>query len=294
MTASEGSGGDDALERGRDFIRRNARVLEQRLFSALFESASPQGIVEALRGYRNDDGGFGHGLEPDKRCPDSQPLDVLFALETMDAAGAFDGELAQGSCRFLVTVADERGAVPSVLPSVAAYPHANHWAGGEFPPELNPTAGIAGLLHKHGVEHEWREQATRFSLEELGREPPTDAHAIRQVLVFLEHVPDRARAEALAGEVGNWLRAARWFKPDPADESYGLGPLEFAPEPDSRWRSLFSDDEIEHSLAHLKGEQQADGGWPITWEPPGEASALEWRAIWTLSALRVVAAYGWC
>ena len=293
LSASEGSGAG-ALERGRDFIRRNARVLEQRLFSALFESVSPKGVVEALRGYRNDDGGFGHGLEPDKRCPDSQPLDVLFALETMDAAGAFDADLAEGACGFLAAVADERGAVPVVLPSVTAYPHANHWAGGEFPPELNPTAGIAGLLHKHGVEHAWREQATRFCLDELEREPPTDAHAIRQVLVFLDHAPDRERADALAGQVGGWLRAARWFKSDPVDESYGLGPLEFAPQPDSRWRSLFSDDEIEGNLAHLTREQQADGSWPITWDPPSEASALEWRGIWTLSALRVLAAYDRC
>ena len=35
-----------------------------------------------------------------------------------------------------------------------------------------------------------------------------------------------------------------------------------------------------------------DGGWPITWEPPGAASALDWRGIETLRALRILRAYG--
>jgi len=289
-----GSTREDTFERGRDFVRRDARLLEQRLFAVVFESGDPDGVVDAIRGYRNADGGFGHGLEPDKRCPDSQPLDVLFALETMDAAGTMDVGLAQGACGFLASVADERGAVPIILPSVAAYPHANHWAGDDFPPELNPTAGIAAFLHKHDVDHEWRTRATGFCLDELEREPLAEAHTIRAVLVFLEHVPDRRRAEALAGQVCGWLRTARWFKNDPADESYGLGPLEFAPDPASPWRELFTDDEIERSLDHLLSEQQTDGGWPLAWEPPSDASTLEWRGIRTVSALRVLTAYGRC
>ncbi len=292
--AAGGSSEEDTFERGREFIRRNARLLEQRLFAVVFESGDPEGVVDAVRGYRNADGGFGHGLEPDKRSPESQPLDVLFALETMDAAGTMDAGLARGACGFLASVADERGAVPVVLTSVVDYPHADHWEGGTYPPGVNATAGIAGLLHKHGVEHEWRTRATTFCLDELEREPPSDAHAIRAVLVFLEHVPDRARAEPLAGQVGEWLRAANWYKADPADESYGLGPLKFATEPDSRWRALFSDDEIERNLDHLLSEQQADGGWPLAWEPPSEASTLEWRGIWTLAALHVLSAYGRC
>src|ERR671930_553011 len=113
---------DDVFTRAREFIRREARLVKSRLFQTLFEGGPPDGVVDALRGYRNADGGFGHGLEPDKRCPDSQPLDVLQALETMDAAGALDRGMAERACDFLGTVADERGAVPIVLPSIASYP----------------------------------------------------------------------------------------------------------------------------------------------------------------------------
>src|SRR5579875_2503361 len=69
--------GENIFAAARDFIYREGRLLDQR-------------VLEALRGYRNAAGGFGHGLEPDKRCPASQPLDVETALQTMDAAGAVD------------------------------------------------------------------------------------------------------------------------------------------------------------------------------------------------------------
>jgi hypothetical protein len=43
-------------------------------------------VVDALRGYRNPDGGFGHALEPDLRCPGSQPAPTLYALEMLGEA----------------------------------------------------------------------------------------------------------------------------------------------------------------------------------------------------------------
>lgn len=100
-------------------------MLERRLFATLFEGAAADGVVAAVLGYRNDDGGFGHGLEPDKLAPESQPRDVQFALQTLHAAGAHEPEVARRTCDFLGTVADDRGLVPIVLPSVGRYPRAH-------------------------------------------------------------------------------------------------------------------------------------------------------------------------
>jgi hypothetical protein len=65
-----------------------------------------------------------------------------------------------------------------VLPSIAAYPRADHWGDGDFPPGLNPTAAIAGLLHALGVDHPWLDKATDFCWRELDRELPHDAHGL--------------------------------------------------------------------------------------------------------------------
>ena len=62
-------------------------------------------VVEALRGYRNPDGGFGHALEPDLRCPSGQPAPTLYALEILNEAGTADGELARDARGWIAQVA---------------------------------------------------------------------------------------------------------------------------------------------------------------------------------------------
>ncbi len=286
------SASSDGFRAGRQFMYSEGRLLERRVFAALFEGAPVTHVADVLRGYQNADGGFGHGLEPDKRCPDSQPLDVAFALESFDAVGYIDRQMALRAGDFLASVSDPSGAVPIVLPSVAQYPRADHWADGHFPPALNPTAGIVGLLYRFGIEHPWVERATAFCWSRLEQEPPTDAHVILDVLSFLEHAPDRQRAEPLIPLVVARLPSASYYRSDPEDPEYGLSPLHFASSPDSPCRSLFSDELLDAHLDRLQAEQQADGGWPLSWNPPTQASVLEWRGHETLWALRVLSAYG--
>ena len=76
------------LTAARTFVRAEGRILEQRVAEALFDGGSPDPVVHAVAAYRNDDGGFGHGLEPDKLAPTSQPLDVEIAFERLVTVGA--------------------------------------------------------------------------------------------------------------------------------------------------------------------------------------------------------------
>jgi hypothetical protein len=287
---------DSQFAAGRAFILRQGRLLERRLFAACFEGAPAAGVVDALRGYRNDDGGFGHGLEPDKRCPASLPIDVEVALQALATAGTVDLPLVLGACDYLAEVAasaKRNGAVPLAFPVIEAYPRAAHWTDWTYEPALNPTAGLAGLLHQLRVGHAWLAEATSYCWEQLSTpELPTDAHALSEVLIFLEHAPGHDRSEAVAARVQEQLAKASWFRADPDDPGYGLSPLAIAPRADSRWRALFADDVLEAHLDRLQHDQQTDGGWPITWEPPSDAALLEWRGMVTLDALRTLVSYG--
>jgi hypothetical protein len=287
---------DTHFTSGRDFIFREGRLLERRLFATRFEGAPAAGVVDVLRGYRNDDGGFGHGLEPDKRCPASLPIDVEVALQAMLTAGAADEQLVGGACDYLAKVAaeaDRGGAVPPAFPVIESYPRAVHWSEWTYEPGLNPTAGLVGVLRKLGAEHAWIDEATTWCWSQLEEtELPDEAHALSEILVFLEHAPERERAEAVASRVRDRLASAPLFKLDPEAKGYGLSPLSYAPAADSRWRVLFSDEVISAHLDHLARQQEADGGWPISWDPPSEAARLEWRGVVTLSALRTLTSYG--
>jgi hypothetical protein len=280
-----------AFVAGREFIRREARVLEQRLFATIFEDAPAEGVVAALQGFRNADGGFGHGLEPDKLCPASLAIDVEMALLTMTEAGTVDHAMVEGACAFLVSISRD-GAVPLAAPVIESYPRAEHWSDWTYRPDINPTAGLAGLLYALDVDHPWRKEATAFCWSALETTLPDDAHALGEAMVFLAHVDDPDRAAPIADRIAAHLPDVSYLRLDPADPSYGVSPLHYAPRPSSRWRALFSDDAIAGHLDRLEADQQADGGWALTWEPPSQAAMLAYRGIETLRALKVLTAYG--
>ena len=287
---------DTHLTAGREFILRQGRLLERRLFATCFEGAPATGVVDVLRGYRNDDGGFGHGLEPDKRCPASLPIDVEVALQALVTAGASDKQLVADACDYLASVAvaaDSGGAVPLAFPLIEGYPRAEHWTDWTYQPALNPTAGLVAVLRQLGAEHAWIDEATAWCWSRLERAAlPDEVHALNEVLAFLAHAPERERAEAVASRVREKLTSVSMFRLDPDAEGYGLSPLSVAPAADSRWRVLFSDDVMNAHLDRLQRQQEPDGGWPISWDPPSEASRLEWRGVVTLGALRTLASYG--
>ncbi|MGW7686698.1 hypothetical protein ACWGID_38520 [Kribbella sp. NPDC054772] len=276
----------DIFSAGRDFVRRDARVLERRVFATVFEGADAQGVVDALRGYQNADGGFGHGLEPDKRCPDSLPLDVEVAFDTLLGAGARDEDMIRRAADWLGRTADENGAVPLCGPAVEGYPRAEHITEWTYKPGLNPTAGLVGRLGKLGLDHPWRDKAAAWCASELAKGFPEDAHGMSEALVFLEHTDD-----VDFDRIREWLPKLQHYRGDAADPSYGVTPLSFVPTPDSFWRPLFTDEQLEAHLDRLIADQQDDGGWAITWEPPGPAATLEYRGAVTVGSLRTLKAY---
>jgi hypothetical protein len=283
----------DTLSRAREFMLTHARLLERRLFEVEFAGADPASVAQAVQAYQNADGGLGHALEPDLRCPESQPLFVEMGLIALHEAGCRDADLARAVCVFLQSAANEAGLVPPILETALASPHAPHWRASALAPDLNPTAGICGLLHEQGVDHPWLSRATETCCDLLLRDPPLEAHTLLSATRLVDHLPDRALAERLRGAISSALPRASFFIAEAPVQGYGLTPLQFAPRPDSIWRALFTDAQIEGHLQDLLERQQADGGWPSTTETPGPAAALAWRGRWTLEAIRPLAAYGW-
>ena len=51
----------------------HARLLDRRRLELLLDGGEPTAVLAALEAYRNPDGGYGWGLEPDLRATESQP-----------------------------------------------------------------------------------------------------------------------------------------------------------------------------------------------------------------------------
>jgi hypothetical protein len=279
------------LESAEIFIWNNARLLERHLFSFLFRGGARQNVIAVLSAYQNPDGGFGNALEPDKRTSSSQPIDQEFALRILDDVG-FDAELAENICDFLMSITTTEGGVPFVLPSVRDAPRAEWWNTEDNPPaSINPTASIAGLLHKHKFQHGWLEKATEYCWLKIEELQNGSEHDLLCAALFLENVPDRVRAERMFQLIGEQIKERTAF--DPQAPGYTFKPLTWAPTPDSRCRGLFENSQIDSHLKALAAGQQADGGWPISWPAVSPACELEYRGVVTIGALKTLKAYGY-
>jgi hypothetical protein len=289
---------NDAFSSARQFVLSDARLLEQRMCGTLFDGEPVSGVIDALTGYRNADGGFGHGLEPDTQCPASLPVDVEFALQTLVTTGANGNDVPWlgDTISYIAQMAsggDHGAAVPLATPIIESYPRAGHWTEWTYEPALNPTAGLAGLFTALNVAHPWRDAATAWCWERIDHMGVPDApHTLLEVLTFLAHVDDASRADAVAANLATHFGEIPGVLLDPNAEGYGLTPLHFVPTASARWRTLFRNDHIDAALDHLARQQQEDGGWPVTWEAPSAASALAWRGHVTVQSVHTLASFG--
>ncbi|MBU5946739.1 hypothetical protein [Streptomyces sp. PAM3C] len=280
------------LTRAERFVWLTARVLEQRLFAHHFRDGAAVPVETALEAYRNDDGGYGHALEPALRGPASLPAHTARALHVLDAVGRCDARRAEGVCRYLTSVSTAEGALPAVGT------HVNGGGAARLPGSLAATAPAVGLLHRNEVWHPWLFRATDFcrqAVESLEAARPGD---VKAAVLFLDHAPDRVRAEAAAERLGRLVRRERLVALDPDGSGHASGelPHDYARTPDSLARAWFTDAEVERSLDALAAAQRDDGGWPARRLPgapeftPG--ALLETRSIATIEALRTLTAYG--
>ena len=274
-----------------EFMAGHARVLDRRVFQRLFQGGAPEPVRDAVAAYRNDDGGFGHALEPDLRAAASQPAAVEMALRIMDAADAWDEHLVRDAIDWLTSIAPSEGGATFVLPTLSQGPHAPWWVPAEGNPvSLIQTGQIAGVLYARGFNHPWRDGATEVMWRGIDQLTEPNAYEMFGVLAFLQHVPDRPRAENALQRIGQSLRALVTLDPNAEGETHS--PLDFAPLPDSIARSLFDDATIEAHLDHLAGAQREDGGWTFNWPAWSPAAESDWRGFLTVDALRVLRANG--
>jgi len=281
-----------------DFLATHGRMLDRRRLALLEQGGSPVEVAAALAAYRNPDGGYGWGLEPDLRSTTSQPGPALHAFEVfaeLATAGAPVPD-AVALCDWLLTASGPEGGLPFALPLTDDAGCAPFWADPVPGPSLQITAIAAATAHevaRHDpavAAHPWLAAATRFCLGAAAEVGPT-THAIELAftLRFLDAVYE---SESAAPELMAAL--AHLVPPDGilpvagGVEGEALRPLDIAPVPGRPVRDLISPDAVAADLDRLAGLQQPDGGWPVEWQTYSPAAELEWRGYLTVRAVRVL------
>jgi hypothetical protein len=283
------------LQAAERFLASTGRILDQRRFDVVVRGSDPVPVRDAVAAYRNPDGGFGHALEPDCRCPGSQPAAVGMALRILDEAAAWDTGLVRDACNWLGQHPAAGGGATFVEAGLADWPHAPWWVPADGRPASPIQTGmIAGTLHARAVAHPWLDRATEVMWELIASLSEPGPYDLLGVTQFLDHVPDRERARVVFEQLGPVLLDAKIVELDPAalSEAEKHGPLEFAPRPDSLGRQLYDPATIDAHLDQLARSQQEDGGWMFNWLAWSPAAAADWRGHLTVEAIATLRANG--
>ena len=259
------------------WMYRNARHVELCLWQYFFEDGDKKAVADALLSYQNEDGGFGHVLEPDNWNPNSTPASTDHALGLLRLAGFEDMEhpVYQGIWKYLEAEKDLADyGWRFTVESNDDYPHAPWW---NYSEEINRkeylgmTASFAAFILKYGdPESPLYQKALTFTqafLEMLTQDMSYGEMGLNGDMVLI----DTIREISLGGYDGDALVKALGGKIKKAIgedetiwEQYGVRPSNFINSPSS----VFYEDNaemVEKELQYLLDTKPKDGVWGITW-----------------------------
>lgn len=295
----------DQQRKAREFITKEARPLERSLLAFHFDHGSADDVLAQLAQFQNDDGGFGHALEPDLRTPASSTIATSVAFQVLREVGAReDCPLVVDGIHYLLDTYDrERKVWPIITPEANESPHAGWWHYGEDRPSRweedlhNPRPEITGYLLDYPdlVPADLLEPLLQDVIARLDLLPEEiEIHDLQCYVRLLktESLPESATPRMLgrlrqAAELAVAQTEAEW-------ERYGLKPLALSPSPESPFSDMFRD-AIQHNLDYEIERQQPDGSWATTWSWPGDAwqdAEREWKGVITLRTLLALRSYG--
>ena len=153
----------------RNHVFRYARALDVARWNFHFEDGSEKDVLKALAVYRNADGGFGHGLEPDLHDPESTPTGAWVDVRVLREIGF--PEIAENLMRdlydYLLPLPPFHTETDEIAQTVRSYYN-------EAP--CHPTAELAGFIlrtaEEGSVAKKHAEEVLKNLLPRVARQHP--------------------------------------------------------------------------------------------------------------------------
>jgi hypothetical protein len=281
------------------FMAAHARPLDRRRLDLLLGNGDADSVLAALDSYRNPDGGYGWGLEPDLRAPESQIGGAYHAFETLADVGPATSPRAVELCDWLDTVTLPDGGLPFALPIADPAGCAPFWANADpTASSLQLSAFVTADAHRVAAHdpavaaHPWLAGATDYCLAAIDAlDAAPFAIELNASVQFLNAVHDtRPEAAGLLRKLGEHIPADGRVPVTGGAEGETMRALDFAPLPGRPVRELFDAAVIDAELRTLANEQQDDGGWRVDFQSYSPAAALEWRGYATVRAIETLRA----
>ncbi|GAA1212740.1 hypothetical protein [Prauserella alba] len=285
------------IEQARAFLTAHGRQLDRRRFDAITGAGDGHAVLAALEAYRNDNGGYGWGIESDLRAPESQPAGALHALEAMVDAEPATTPHAVELLDWLASVTLPDGGLPFALPVADATGCAPFWAQADpRTSSLQITAAVAAQAHRlaafhsDAADHPWLTRATEYCFAEIRN---LDERPFAYVLSFALTLVDAAadthpEAPVLLDHLARFVPADGAVPVEGGAEGETLHLLDFAPEPGRPVRELLSEAAVAADLQRVELLRRTDGGWAVDFDSYSPAAELEWRGYTTVGNVAIL------
>ncbi|MGM0845126.1 MAG: hypothetical protein ACQEUT_09125 [Bacillota bacterium] len=288
-------------ERARTFILTNARPLDASLFRYLVEDGDKEEVAKELAYFQNEDGGFGNGIEPDIRMPDSSPISTTIGLQyarKLKLTGKDDS--VRKALEYLMKEYDESiGGWHLVGREVNDHPHAPWWTFdgekghcGVHATWANPNAEIAGYLYEYAdyVPVELVEKVTKRARKELqtssGEMEMHDFLCYKRLMDSVHPPLKEEIEERLKKSVRKItkLNRSEW-------EGYGTKPLQVADSPASPFFPLLKEEvseNLDYEIEKLTeaGYVSPNWSWFGSYDEVWKGAEKEWSGYLTVELLR--------
>jgi hypothetical protein len=294
-----------AFDNAAEFILENARPIEVAQFDYHFRAGSIDAVLAELKKFQNEDGGFGHGMEPDVRMPMSSPFSSTLAFQVLWELGvAGDDPIVRSGLAYLEQTYDRSiGGWEPNDSRVDDYPHAPWWDYVPFDGVLdadrrsNPGAEIAGYFHLYSdqVDDRLSNEVTEMALCLFDEHPDDmEVHAMMCFARMAEMAPPEI-AEQMLPKLKRGVKLVTTGNPE-VWQNYGGRPLWFAPRPDNLLSEHLSDS-VQVQLDFEIATQSEDGSWKPIWsygdrEADMSQASVEWAGWLTLRNLLAFNAWG--
>lgn len=288
-------------------IIKHSRNLEKNIYQSEFYSGTTKKIIEELKKYQNEDGGFGNGIEPDFRLPMSSPMATSVGVRLLSELDYLKEakEMIRKAVKYFEDSFDKdrRGwfAVPK---EVNDYPHTpwwhynldenmtvidKHWG--------NPSAEIIAYLYKY------REYVQTLNIDKLveyaidyleKKESYESGHEIYCYIKLYEVLPINLQ-ERLKKPMTNAISQLVVYDEEKWTE-YVPRPLDFVDDPD-KYRFGIKEIEIQKNLDYLIVQLESEGKilphWGKSFYTDDFSNAYNyWVGLLTLKALEILRNYG--
>jgi len=301
----------NTFEKARQFIYRNARPLDLARWRFHFENGSKEEVLNALSFYQNNDGGFGHGLEPDFLNPNSTPIATWAATEIIREIDFSDKNhpIIVGILRYLESGKDfneEHNQWMNTVPTNNDFPHAIWWEYGEKSElKYNPTAALTAFVLEYADQNsELYQKCCKIAKQAvnwfINAVPFNEQHVTS---CFINLFGTLSKENVISADMAGFEQK---LKEEVSSEicrekekwsvEYVTKPSDFKITPNS---IFYKDNKelAEYGCEFIKESQLPDGGFPVTWEwwtnyTEYHISANFWKSDFIIKNMLYLRGYG--